>query len=73
VRRIASVESDDVWSTTWPIVQRKFELCSDGLLRNARLEHERESAAANSAERSQSGKKGAAVRWSQPEDREPFP
>lgn len=70
LRRVAGVDTDEVWSTAWPVVRPKFERCDDGLLRNPRLEQERELAAASVAKRAEAGKKGAAARWT---DREPFP
>ena len=45
------------------VVKGKFVLCDDGLLRNLRMEKEREKQASYKKQRSEDGKKGNEIRW----------
>ena len=55
-------------SKVWPGVSSTFKRNDDGLLFNARLERSRAEQQGFKAERSQSGKRGAATRWARSHD-----
>ncbi len=56
--------TDEQWQAAWPLIQPKFELGVDGMLRNERLEEHR----AEAIELSKKRRKAAETRWNDDDD-----